>query len=148
MTEDRFIADPHGLLASGEPLGTIAELATAHGLGRRLVRLVVHRRWQEIRYVDVRPHRRYHVGDFATVVEQLRPQIQERARRIAATEAEDAERGRLRREREAEKKTAPSAKKKPPAPPPPRPPKLAPHAKGTIRRAPAGPEVIVRRSPR
>ncbi len=76
MTEDRFIADPHGLLASGEPLGTIAELATAHGLGRRLVRLVVHRRWQEIRYVDVRPHRRYHVGDFATVVEQLRPQIQ------------------------------------------------------------------------
>jgi hypothetical protein len=145
MTEDRFIADPHGLLASGEPLGTIAELATAHGLGRRLVRLVVHRRWQEIRYVDVRPHRRYHVGDFAAVVEQLAPALAERAKRIAETEAADAERGRQRREREAEKKTAPkppppAKKPKAPTPPPPTPSIPAP-ARGA-RRGPSVPEVI------
>lgn len=156
--EQTVIADPHGLLASGERLATVAALADEHKLSRVLVRRMLGAYYSAVRYVDARPHRRYSAFDFAALVLRLRPQIAERAKRIAETEARQAENGRQRREREAkalaEKATKAATKKKtkasgpPPAPPPPT-PRLPAHAMGTVRRGPSMPEVtVIRRAAR
>jgi hypothetical protein len=131
------LADPHGLLDSGERLCTIAELAAEHQLSRKLVRHILQGpEYVHIRFVSARRLRRYSAYDFAAVVLRLRPQIEERAKRIAETVAAEAERGRARRVAETKAATKPKAAPSPP-PLPPKP------ARGTLRRGPSVPEVIV-----
>jgi hypothetical protein len=70
-SDPQVLADPHGLVATGEPLATLPELARMIGCSGRLLHSLLSRRLSDrVRHVRYRPGAtRYHVQDVLTAVE-------------------------------------------------------------------------------
>lgn len=88
-SDPQVLADPHGLVATGEPLATLPELARIIGCsGRALHSLLSRRLNNRVRHVRYRPGgTRYHVQDVLTAVEPLKPELEEHRRRAEELEA-------------------------------------------------------------
>jgi hypothetical protein len=91
MSEPQVL-DPHGLLATGEPLATVPELARTIGCsGNALHSLLGGRLYDSVRFVRYKPGAlRYCVSDVLTAVEPLKAEIE--AHRRCAEELEAADR--------------------------------------------------------
>jgi hypothetical protein len=85
------VTDPHGLLATGEPLATVPELALTLGCsGKALHSLLGGRLYGLVRFVRYKPGgTRYCVADVLTAVEPLKAEIEERRRCAEELEATD-----------------------------------------------------------
>jgi hypothetical protein len=93
MDEHHILADPHGLLQSGEELATVPELARLFGCSSKALRSLVHgplyERVRFVRYKD--GPTRYCVADARAAVGPYAEALE--ARRRCAAELEACERG-------------------------------------------------------
>jgi MarR-like DNA-binding transcriptional regulator SgrR of sgrS sRNA len=90
-SDPQVLADPHGLVATGEPLATLPELARMIGCSGRALHSLLSRRLNDrVRHVRYRPGAtRYHVQDVLTAVEPLKPELEERRQRAEELEAKN-----------------------------------------------------------
>jgi hypothetical protein len=91
-SEEQRAADDRALLASGEPLATLAELAAMIGVSAKNVRRVLNRDDVPlVRYVKATSESpsRFAVADVKAAVEPHRHEIEERQRRALALAAEE-----------------------------------------------------------
>jgi hypothetical protein len=91
-TEEQRAADDRALLASGEPLATLAELAAMIGVSAKNVRRVLNRDDVPlVRYLKATSESpsRFAVADVKAAVEPHRHEIEERQRRALALAAEE-----------------------------------------------------------
>jgi hypothetical protein len=142
-TDEERAADDAALLATGEPVAGLSEIAPMLGVSTKTLRWVVHREGGPlIRYVSSPRPVRFCIADVRAAVEAARPEIEDRRRRAEAIEA--AERARAEAARSA-KVVAPKKTTRVTAPA-----KLRPVAPAPISatRSKAGPEVLVVRRPR
>jgi hypothetical protein len=135
-----IIADPHGLLACGEPLATAIELADRFGLSRTRARAFLGGFYARIRYVDRRPARLYSIADFERLLPEARAAWERRREHGLARERAQQEAAAARRAA----KSAPKARAK--TTPTPAPPPLATFPRRPVADAP---EILVirRRAP-
>jgi hypothetical protein len=136
-TTEPHHVDPHGLLASGEPLATVPELARTIGCSSTaLRRLLGGPLYEMVHFVGggAGVPWRYSIADARTAFEPCRARVEERRR--VADERQAAERA-----AKAAKKSAAPATKPAKAPPSTRPDRSA-----TSRRGTSAPEVFVRRA--
>jgi hypothetical protein len=90
-SEPQVLADPHGLIPSGEPLATVPELARMLGCsGGALKGLLGGPLHKVVRFVRFKPGPcRYSVADVRAAVEPHRGKIEERRQRAADLETRD-----------------------------------------------------------
>jgi hypothetical protein len=142
-TDEQRAADDAALLASGEPLELLSEIAPVLGVSVKTLRWVVHREGAPlVRYISAPRPVRYCIADVRVAVEAARPEIDARRRR--AEEVEAAERARAEEARAANaaaprKTTHTKARAKPRA--------AAAAPVSTTRSTHSGPEVLVVRRP-
>jgi hypothetical protein len=144
-TDEQRAADDAALLASGEPLALLSEIAGMLGVSVKTLRWVVHREGGPlVRYLSSPRPVRYCIADVRAALEAARPDIEARRRR--AEEIEAAERVRAEEPRAAKaagprKTTHVKARAKPRGVTPSSAPVSA------TRSTQAGPEVLVVRRP-
>jgi hypothetical protein len=140
-TDDQRASDDAALLASGEPLGLLSEIAPMLGVSVRALRWVIQRKGAPlVRYVSSTRPVRHCIADARAAVEAARPDIEARRRRAEEIEAAQRARGEASR---AAKAVAPRKTTRVTAPAKPR--AIAPAP--ATRSKPSGPEVLVVRRP-
>ncbi|MDP9151357.1 MAG: hypothetical protein M3O36_15655 [Myxococcota bacterium] len=140
------MTDPHGLLASGEPTATLAELAAMLDVSMNALRIVIQERAAgNARYVRRSPSRetRYAIADVRSLVEKNRTWLDERRR--AATELEATQRA-ARALKKAANEAASNTRRDRPPPASKKMPRPRSYGASSERRGPITPEVIVRKA--
>ena len=146
-TPEQRAADDAALLASGEPLALLSEIAGMLGVSVKTLRWAVHREGAPlVRYLSSPRPVRYCIADVRAAVEAARPDIE--ARRKRAEEMEAAERARAEAARAAKAVAPRPPRKKARVPAPARPRAVvAPAPASATRAKQSGPEVLVVRRP-
>ncbi|MDP9034971.1 MAG: hypothetical protein M3O50_09195 [Myxococcota bacterium] len=140
------VIDPHGLLPSGEPMATLAELAGMFDVSMNALRIVLQERAAGgARYVRRSPSREtlYAIADVRSAIAENRAWLDERRRVAAELEAMQRAAKALKK---AANEAASSTRRDRPAPASKKMPRPRAYGSASERRGPITPEVIVRKA--